>query len=84
MKQRPWLHQLQRDKNSMVNGIIKMDFDESHIMWTQWRRPRLFDHMITKKQFEEEFKTLLTAMSGPNKKLYVVMNNPNGILINYD
>lgn len=40
--------------------------------------------MITKKAFDEEFKQLLAALSGPNKKLYAVMNNQNGILLNYD
>lgn len=37
-----------------------------------------------KKNFDEEFKQLLSAISGPNKKLYAVMNNQNGILLNYD
>ena len=55
MKQRLWWHHIQRDKQ-YTQGIIKLDFDEAHIMWTQWRKVRLYQHLTQYSQFYEEFK----------------------------
>lgn len=66
-----------------MNGVVKLDFDESQILWTQWRRPRVYDSTQSKPSFDEEFKHLLAAL-GPARRLYAVHNNANCLLLNYD
>jgi hypothetical protein len=61
MKQRLWWHHIQRDKQ-YSQGIIRLDFDEAHIMWTQWRKVRLYHHLTQFGHYHDEFKDLIAAI----------------------
>jgi hypothetical protein len=49
MRQRLWWHHIQRDKNIPQQAVMKLDFDEAQIMWSQWRKVRLYQHLQTHK-----------------------------------
>lgn len=70
MKMRLWWHQIQREK--VNTSVVRLDFDEAQIMWTQWRKVRLYYHLATKDQFQEEFKDLLKALD--EGRIQIVLN----------
>ncbi len=47
--------------------MIKIDFEEAQIMWTQWRKIKLYDFMITANKFKTDYKDLLIAIE--NKQI---------------
>ena len=59
MRQRLWWHHIQRDKNMAHTTVQKLDFDEAQIMWTQWCRDKLCNHLSTHDAMQTELKELL-------------------------
>jgi hypothetical protein len=51
MKQRLWWHHIGKDKSMPSQIIQKIDFDEASIMWTQWRKIKIYDHLAKFKDF---------------------------------
>lgn len=63
MRQRLWWHHIQRDKNMAHTTVQKLDFDEAQIMWTQWRKVKLYPYLRTHEGFKKEFSDLLKIIS---------------------
>jgi hypothetical protein len=63
LRQRICFHHINRDKNLPQCAVQKLDFDEAQIMWSQWRKLKLFAYMTTFKSFQSEFKDLLKFIS---------------------
>lgn len=63
MRQRLWWHHIQRDKNMAHTTVQKLDFDEAQIMWTQWRKVKLYPYLRTHEGFKKEFNDLLKIIS---------------------